>query len=455
VAVVGATKNMHTVNFNLLANLINLKFQGEIYPVNPNAKEILGLKAYPDLGSIEGDIDLAVIAVPASKTPHILKQCVDKGIKSVVIVAGGFAEIGKIGTKTQSEILSLLRENGIRAIGPNALSPINTRNNLLIDFVPVKRLTKGKLSFIFQSGLYDNRIDWLLSNFNLHLSKLIDLGNKMDINEVDALEYLAQDQETGVIAMHLESIAGDAKTFIRLLKQTSKRKPVIILKSGRTKAGVKAASSHTGAIIKSSDTIFDAVIKQAGAIRAETLDELFDFAKAFEFLPPLKRNRVAVATFPGGEGVIATDFCQLNGLTLAEFEPEARNKLRPIFPPWEISTNPFDAGVCGEFHDLNDIFSVLLSTLASDQNVDCAAIQACGPIPMDSKYLAKLLLEVIKEGKPVVTWVPNMSAVSAEVIQQLQSNRIPVFPSLERAIKALSALYQYNTRNRLGDELLT
>ena len=351
-----------------------------------------------------------------------------------------------MGRKMQEEMRSLLREKGIRAIGPNALSPINTQNNLLIDFAPFKKLSKGKVSFIFQSGLYDNRLDWLLSDFHLYLSKLIDLGNKMDVNETDALDYLAHDQDTEVIAMHLESIAGNTRKFMRLLTEIARKKPLIVLKSGRTDTGVKTASSHTGAIIKSSDAIFDVALKQSGAIRVRDLDEFFDLAKVFEFLPAMKGNRVAMATFPGGEGVIAADCCHDNGLSLSELTPNTHSKLRTIFPPWEISTNPFDLGVSIEFHSLSDVFTVLLTSLADDPTVDGLAVQACNFAPAYSGHIARLLPRVTEKGKPVVTWVPNMSTAIAELIRELQSNRIPVYPSLERAIRALSALYHYHIR---------
>lgn len=446
VAIVGASRNQNSFNFNLVANLVDLGFTGRIYPVNPNAEEILGLKVFPSLGSIEESIDLAVIAVSASKTFDIIRQCAAKGVKAVVIVAGGFSEGGEVGRKMQDEMRSLLGEKGIRAIGPNALSPINTQNNLLIDFAPFKKLSKGKVSFVFQSGLYDNRLDWLLSDFHLYLSKLIDLGNKMDINETDALDYLAQDQETEVIAMHLESIAGDTRKFMRLLTEISRKKPLIVLKSGRTDIGVKAASSHTGAIIKSSDVIFNVALKQSGAIRVRDLDEFFDLAKVFEFLPAMRKKRVAIATFPGGEGVIAADCCHDNGLSLSELTPNTRSKLRTIFPPWEISANPFDIGLCSEFHSMSDVFTVLLTSLADDPSVDGLAVQGSNFSPAYSDHLAKLLLRVIEKGKPVVTWVPNMSIANVELIRTLQSNRIPVYPSLERAIRALSALYRYHIR---------
>ena len=448
VAVVGASRNPGTVNFHLVSNLVKLKFPGKVYPVNPNAKEIMGLKVDPDLQSIEGDVDLAVISVPATITLDIVKDCVAKKVKGITIIAGGFSEIGSEGKKVQDEILSLLRKNGIRAIGPNALSPINSANNFIVGFGPADKLPRGGLSFIFQSGLYQPRLNWLLMEFNLKLSKLIDLGNKMDINEVDALEYLAQDEDTRVIAMHMESIAGDALKFMRLLKETIKGKPVIVLKSGRTAAGAKAASSHTGAMIKSSDTIFDVALKQSGAIRAQGLDEFFDLAKIFEYLPPLKRNRIAVATAAGGEGVIATDFCQLNGLTLAEPSPETRDKLRSIFPPWDIPVNPFDTGVCGQFNEGVDVNSVFLDTLVDDPNVDCFVMPMGGPPggEVDRKRLdrqVKLYTGVIKSGKAIATWALDPGR-GGELVQQLEASRIPVYPSAERAVRALGALYRYS-----------
>ena len=450
IAVVGASQNQNTVNFYLFHNLVKLNFPGQIYPVNPNAKEIMGYKAYPNVGSIEGDIDLAVISVPANRTPGIIRDCVAKKVKMISIIAGGFSETGSKGRGVQDEILSLLKGSGIRTIGPNALSPLNAAINLLIGFGPVEKLPRGKLSFIFQSGLYQPRLNWLISQFNLYLNKLIDLGNKMDVNEVDALEYLAQDDSTDVIALHMESIAGDARKFMQLLRDTTKRKPVIVLKSGRTAAGARAASSHTGAIIKSSDTVVDVALRQAGALRVQGLDEFFDTAKVFEYLPPLRGNRIAVSTFPGGEGVIAADCCQLNGLTLAEYSPETHSKLRSTFPTWEIPVNPFDMGVSNQFHGAEKAYSVLLEALANDSSVDCLALQVgASPttysVPFAQK-LGKLLVEIIGKGKPVTTWVTD-PVRGGEMVQQLGAVHVPVYPSAERAIKALSALYRFHKLN--------
>jgi acyl-CoA synthetase (NDP forming) len=457
VAVVGASRNRNTTNYWLVANLVNLKFPGKIYPVNPNAEEIMGLKAYPSVKSIEDELDLAVISVPASATLDVVKDCVAKKVKGITIIAGGFSETGTGGKRIQDEIRVLLKENGIRAIGPNALSPVNTENNFIVGFGAVEEMPRGGLSFIFQSGLYQPRLNWLLSDFHLNLNKLIDLGNKMDINEVDALEYLGEDEGTTVIALHLESIAGDARKFIRLLKETTRKKPVIVLKSGRTAAGAKAASSHTAALMKSTDATVDAAIKQSGAIRVGGLDEFFDLAKVFEYLPPLKNNRVAIATFSGGEGVITTDFAQLQGLALAEPGAEAEKKLRTIFPPWDMPLNPFDLGVATQFHRDKDAFEIIADAYGSDPNVDCMAIQMTGMSrpwlekpETERDDLGKLYSKATKRGKAVVIMMMAPSGGGEEVTRNLEANRIPVYPSAERAIRALGALYKYSVLRGKG-----
>jgi acetyltransferase len=448
VAIVGASRNKDTVNYFLTSNLVNLGFAGKVYPVNPNATEIMGLKAYPRVTDIEDEVELAVISVPARITLDIVKDCVAKKVKGLTIIAGGFSEIGTEGRKIQDEIRRLLHENSIRAIGPNALSPINSANKFVIGFRPSTKLPRGGLSFIFQSGLYQPRLEWLLTEFHLNMAKLIDLGNKMDINEVDALEYLAQDKDTTVIAMHLESIAGDARKFMRIMKETTRNKPVIVLKSGRTTAGAKAASSHTAAIISSSDSVVDAALKQAGAIRVSGLDEFFDLAKAFEYLPLPRGNRVAITSYSGGEGVFTTDCAQLQGLEPAELSTETYTKLSKVFPPWPIPVNPFDTGVAGQFHSF-DVVNSFVEAIVDDPNVDCATVQVGIPPQLAASSTGRQLLkpyaDLIARGKPVTVWVMDPD-VSAGMGKDLEAHRIPIYPSAERAVRALGALWRYKVR---------
>ena len=456
IAIVGASRNPTSFNFNLVGNLVKLGFSGRIYPVNPSADEILGLRAYADLSGIEGDVDLVVSSVPAAMTLDVVKQCIEKKPKMVVLVTGGFSEIGEQGGKAQDEIAQLFRQGGIRVVGPNTLSPINSSNNLVISFHPVEKLRQGGVAFIFQSGMYEFRLNWLLFDFHLGISKLIDFGNKMDVNEVDALEYLAMDPDTKVIAMHLEVMKGDGKKFMQLLTETSKRKPIVILKSGCTEAGARASASHTGSMIEGSDAVFDTVLRQAGVVRARTVEDFFYFAKSFEFLPLPRGNRIVIASYSGGEGVVATDICQREGFSMARLGQEAIDKAEVVFPTWEIPLNPFDLGVCVQFHQVGEIYDILLEAILGDRGVDCLASQLV-PIPSSSvaERLYGSFLAAKEKGKPIVLWRPVMDRVVntlyEELVERLELIHIPVYPSAARAIQALSVVYRYKIMQEGAD----
>jgi len=448
VAVVGVSRDPLRFNHNLLANLVRLGFQGKIYPVHPRPGEILGLKTYPNLQSIEDPVDLAIVGVPYNLTLSVLKDCVVKGIRRVVVVAGGFSETGEEGRKVQREMARLLRENGIRAIGPNALSPINPSTHLAISFHPIEKIKPGGLSLIFQSGLYEPRLDWLLSDFNLYLNKLIDLGNKMDIHEVDALTYLVQDPQTRVIGIHMESIEGNGREFMRLIREFAPHKHFVVLKSGRTQAGARAAASHTGVIVQGNDLVFDAALRQAGALRAQSIEDFFDLSKGLERFGShlMKGNRISLATLPGGEGVILTDLCQQEGLSLARLEDRTIERLKPVFPPWDIGGNPYDLGVSIQFNEGNviKVYNLLLQALPEDPNVDGLAIQipprAITPLLKDFFQIFPRASAVSK--KPIVLWVAGMLAGQSEILQGLEDQYVPVFSCPEKAIRALSALHR-------------
>ncbi len=445
VALIGASTNPFRPSYNLVGNQLKLGYQGRIYPVHPTEKEILGLKAYPNVTSIEEVVDLAVIAVSYAQTPKVLRECIDKGIRRVVLVAGGFSETGEEGRKMQDRMLELVRKSGCRAMGPNALSPINPRHNFAISFHPIEQLKTGGLSLIFQSGLYEPRLRWMFSAFNLHLNKLIDLGNKMDLNEVDALSYLVLDPLTRVIGLHLESIEGDGRRFLDLIRQASALgKRVVVLKSGRTEEGAKAAASHTGVLVQGNDRVFDRLLKQCGALRAYTIEEFFYTARALERFGPisLKGDRIAVATLPGGEAVVMTDLVQQEGLKMARVSEETKKKLQPIFPPWAISANPFDLGVALQFNDPLRVYETLVTAMSEDENVDALHIQ----IPEHILFLPKERFELFHRapalGKPLALWLAGMEPGTHESLQWLEDHGVPVFPTPEKAIRALSALHQ-------------
>jgi len=286
----------------------------------------------------------------------------------------------------------------------------------------------------------------MLADFRLGLSKLIDLGNKMDINEVDALEYLMQDTETKAIFMHLEAVKGDPRRFFDILKIAVKAKPVVVLKGGRTAQGAKAVITHTGSIVSGNTAVFDSALKQVGAISADTLDDFLYYAKAFTYLLPLKGNRVALATFPGGEAVLAVDACVQNGLVVAEPGTSTYEKLRPVvFPPWEILLNPFDFGIAYTFHTMQNNHGIFIEAMLEDDNVDCICLQLPPEMfPIDPPSFCAPFLKAKERGKPLAVWPPYMLKFDGPVVKYLEENSVPVFPSAAIAIKSLAALNAYH-----------
>ena len=444
VAVIGATPNKLAVNYHLVENLVNLGYKGKIYPVNPNQDEVFGIKTFKTINDIGEYVDLVVISVAARNVLEIIRNLPGDKIGGIVLVTGGFSEIGGEGKKIQDEIARVLKEKGIRAIGPNALSPINSSNNLAISFFSRSTLLRGNVSFIFQSGMYEPRFNWMMSDFHLGVAKLIDLGNKMDINEVDALEYMSQDPETRVICIHLESIKGSGRRFFELLRQTTPRKPVIVLKGGRTEAGARAAMSHTGSLVQGSDIVFESAMKQAGAIKADTLDDFLYLAKAFSYLPIPKSNRIAIATFPGGEAVLATDTVYQNGLVMAEPGKASYERLHKTFPAWEIALNPYDFGIIYTFSSFNNNHGAFIEAMADDDNVDCMAVQLPPPVfPIDPESFCSPFLAAPRKGKPLAIWPPHMLRFDTDLITWLEAHSIPVFPSAAISVRCLAALHRY------------
>lgn len=457
IALVGATNNPRKMNYQVLKNLVDLGFKGDIFPVNPREEEILGLQAYSSLSDIPGGPDLVISAVPAAKTLEIVHECDRAGIRNLVIITGGFSEGDEASKRRHAEIAEFVRQKGIRTLGPNTLSPAHTELSLIVSFMAVKEMTSGTLSFAFQSGFYEPKLGWMFSH--LGISKLLDMGNKIDINELDVLSYYAVDPDTEIIAMHIESLHSNGRDFVDCLRKVTPRKPVIILKSGRTTAGSKAAASHTGSMASENDAVFSGMLKQAGAFRAQNLEEFYDLAKAFQYLPLPENKRLAILTLSGGEGVMATDACEMNGLELARFSDETYNTLSRLFPPWEIEMNPFDIGVCMEFHmgELPLLVECLFA-VARDDQVDAIAIQMppfglvstfMGPeisksLPDPVKKQVDALLDSLKAiKKPIVFWSSSQEVEDVKMQNAVESVGIPVFTSSERAMRSLAALLSF------------
>ncbi len=444
VAIVGASGDPSRLNYNLVANLVNLGFQGRIYPVHPKEKEILGLKVYPTITAIDEVPDIAVIGVSNKATGSVLKDCVDKGIKRVTVIAGGFSETGNEGKGAQEEMARFITESGARAVGPNALSPIDVPSRFCISFHPLPEIKRGTLSLIFQSGLYEPRFDWLLSDFNLKFNKLIDLGNKMDIHEGDALGYLVDDPGTRVIGIHTESIR-DGREFLGLLRRASEQKKrVVVLKSGRTQVGARAAASHTGSLVQGNDLILDAALRQCGAIRAYDIDEFFDLVRALEVFGSLslRDNRIFLASLPGGEAVVITDLCEQRGLRLAQVEEATREKLKRIRIPWKVSPNPWDLGVSLQFNDPFHLYRVIVDSVAQDPNVSALLMQLPPRANLLPREFFEAFLPALEAHKPVVLWFPGIEPGRYEILEWAEDKGILIFPSPEKAVRALLALYR-------------
>jgi len=446
IAVVGASKTPRKPGYVTVENLLRLGFKGEIYPVNPNADDVLGLKAYPNIDEVPSNINLVVSVVPASENLDLVKESAEKGVKRIVIFSGGFSQSGEKGAALEKEVVEIAKANDVRIVGPMTIGPINPSKNLAVSPLPLKELRRGNVAFIAQTGQFCAiTLEWLFSVMGVGVSKSLDLGNKSDVDDADILEYLEEDPDTKVIALHMEE-AKNAKRFMDVARRVSGKKPIIVLKAGRTEMGARAAASHT-ASMAGSDRVYEAAFRQAGLIRAYSFDELVDFAKAFSYLPLPAEDNVAVATISGGSGVLVADAIQESNLKLASFSTEAENRLRSIIPPWAKVLNPFDFGTRLALDSLDETYRVTLEALLSDEKVG-SVIMVTGAFYFTNQFETdfEIIVDVAKKhrDKPLVACViagENLTRISTRI---LENGGFPVYLSPERAVKALAALHRYS-----------
>ena len=445
IAIFGVFKAHDRPGHLTLRNLREFGYAGEVYPVSPEGGEVLGFKTYRSIEELPEHIDLAICMVSAEKTIESLDNYAQKGIRNVLLVSGGFSESGHKGAERQSEVVRFARQRGIRLMGPNAVGPVNASNNLVLPFYPIDHIKKGSVSFIAQSGQFCCPVmEFIMSSLNLGLSKSIDLGNCCDVNEADVMEYLEEDPDTKVIAIYMESIR-EGKRFLEVAKRVSRKKPIVVFKTGRTDDGQKTASSHTGAIAVD-DTVFDAALKQSGVTRAGDLDGFHDSIKIFDHPYIPKGNRVAVVTYSGGIGSMVADVCGESGLKLAQLSNETIDKIRPTLLPSAKISNPLDSFAVGIPKDINAVYGVPLNAFMEDPNVDM--VLSCFMVnrwvwSMDFKQI----LEDLKNSqtKPVAAWVIGKYGLVRESTTILEEGGIPVFASPERAIRALGTLWEHHS----------
>ena len=454
VAVIGASTTPGKVGHDIFANILKGGYTGTLYPVNPSAKSVLSVKAYPRLTEIPDDIDLAIIILPPAIAVKAVYEAVEKKVRGLVIVSAGFREVGDKGLEIENEIISVCRKAGIRIVGPNCLGVINPNPLVGLNASFSARMPKfGNISFISQSGALCTAVLDFAADRDFGFSKFISIGNKADVDELDLLLYLHQDTDTEVIMIYLEELRRGPEFIETVNKITSgdfRPTPVIAIKSGRTSAGAMAAASHTGALA-GTEAVYDAIFKQSGIIRAESIDELFDFASAFAYkneneVGKLRRkvptgNRVAIVTNAGGPGIVATDMTVSSGLALAKFSEETVEALMSHLPLTANVHNPVD--IIGDA--AQDRYENALAAVIRDEGVDGALVILTPQSMTNALGTAEAIARIARRSsKPVLCCFMGIFDVSAGV-KYLQEHGIPVFRFPENAAKSLGALYQYST----------
>jgi len=441
VAVLGASRSSGKVGHEVLANLVNGGFEGAIYPVNPGAEEILGLRCYPDLASIGEPVDLCLVALPVSKVEEAVKEALAANVGAMVILTAGFKEVGGEGADLEARVAALCQQHRVRLMGPNSVGLINAHHKLNATFAPVMP-PPGGISVISQSGaLCVAILDWAASQ-GIGLGTTVSFGNKADLNEVDFLEALAEDDETRVITGYLESI-DDGERFLTAAQEAADIKPVVILKVGVTAAGAKAASSHTGSLA-GADIAYWAAFKRAGVIRAETFESLFDYAQAFAMQPLPEGRRLAVITNAGGPGIMAADAAEGSGLELVSPDAATQDALRAVLPPEAAVGNPVD--VIGDADP--DRYMAAFETIQAADFNDATLLIATPQNMTRPAELAHRLAQAHDGKKPLVAAFLGGDEVE-EARRILTSLNIPCYSSPERAVWALRGMMDYAAwRNR-------
>ena len=437
VAIVGASRDPTKVGYVVLKNIVESGYKGEVYPVNPKADKILDLPVYRSIKEVPGDVDLAVIAIPAQAVLEAIEECGGKGVKFAVVISAGFKEVGGEGIEREKKLVEIARKHGIRIVGPNCLGILDLHTPINASFGPTPP-RKGGIAFVSQSGaLLSAILDWSTKT-GIGFSKIVSLGNKADLNEVDFMEYLGEDPETKVILMYLESIA-DGKRFIEAGSSVTRKKPVIVLKGGVTEAGARAALSHTGAMAGGA-TAIKAAFRKAGIISVSTISELFDMAIAFNTQPIPQGDRVGIVTNAGGGGVVTSDILVSKGLKLTSLSKPTIELLRKGLPPMAAIYSPVD--VLGDA--LPDRYRLAIEAVLKDPNVD-AVITILTPQAMtDPEGTAKVIIELSKlyPNKPLLATFIGGEKVE-KAVKLLIENGIPVYDMPEKAVVALLGLNMY------------
>ena len=439
IAVVGASRRPDTIGYQIVDNLLRHGYTGVIYPVNPSARAVHSIPAYPTVESIPGDVELAVIVVPKEGVLDVVDACGRKGVRGLVVISAGFKEVGGRGVERERVLAEKARALGMRVVGPNCMGILNTNPaySMNATFAPSKP-PPGPMSFMSQSGAMGVTILDYAAEFGIGIHHFVSVGNKMDISGNDLLEYWEDDPGTQVVLMYLESF-GNPRRFTSIARRVTRKKPIVVVKSGRTRAGARAASSHTGALA-GLDIAVDALLAQCGVLRAESVHELFDIAMALEEQPIPRGNRVAIVTNAGGPGIMIADACESAGLEVVELAPETQTRLREVFPAETSVHNPVDMIASAT----SESYRVALELVLRDPNVDAAIAAFVPPLGVRQVDVASSIVEAsTHEGdKPILAVLMGRSGLP-EGRAELNAAGIPAYTFPESAAGALKAMVHY------------
>ncbi len=438
IAVLGASSREGTLSWALVNNLVKYGYKGMIFPVNPKAASIHSIKSYPTVNHIKDEVDLAVIMVPKDLVLGAIDDCGKKKIKAIMVITAGFKETGKEGAKTETELIARIKKYKMRLIGPNCMGLINTNPNVKMNctFVPGTPIPGG-IGFVSQSGALGAAVLKTVQQNDIGLAQFVSIGNKADVSGNTILEYWWHNDDIKVITMYLESF-GDPRKFMELTRSITRTKPVIAIKSARTSAGMRAASSHTGALA-ASDKVVDAFLEQSGVIRVNTTEEMFDIAKAFDMAKLPAGNRVGILTNAGGPAILAVDECANWGLAVPDLSAKTKNKLKKLIPPEGSLSNPVDLLPPANA----EVYSAATKAMMDDENIDSLIVIVGPPLMLDTLEIAEAVCRAASGTTKTVMLVMMSQDDVIPHLKEVMPVHPPVYRYPEYAARAISRLFTY------------
>lgn len=436
IAVIGASREPSKWGYKVFHNIVSNGYKGKAYPVNPSASEIDGHECYPGVGAIPGDVDLAIIIVPAAAVLKVVDDCGAKNVRALCVITAGFGEVGPEGAALEEELKEKASSYHMRMLGPNTMGFLNNSISLNASIVP-KMPPKGEISFITQSGALGlSLVDWAIGS-SLGMSCVVSTGNKADVAEADLLDFFEHDEHTWTIAMYIEGLK-DGRRFIEAAKKVKKAK--LAIKAGASQAGARAAASHTGSLA-GSDMVYDAAFRQCGVVRVEGVEEMFDAAMALSTQPRAMGNRVAIISNGGGAAIMASDACERRGMSVPPLTKHTKAGIARLLPAFASVKNPIDTVAKSDY----DIYREALKVLLDDKDIDCIMVIYVHAGFTSAAEPAKAVIDTLLEKypKPVVAcWMGGKEA--SAVAGMFRKNRVPYYPVPERAAEALRSLITYN-----------